>query len=414
MSYLKMMNRTPKEQVKIITNGIADLILEEDLLLKLESSCKEKRPLRVKYGADPSAPDIHLGHTVPLKKLRQFQDLGHIVVFIIGDFTALIGDPSGVSKTRKKLTKQEVMLNARTYQEQVFKILDKKKTEVLYNSSWLSQMTFEDVLTLTSKYTVARMMERDDFSNRYKQGKQISILEFLYPLMQGYDSVAVRADVELGGTDQTFNLLVARLIQKEYGIPQQVIVTVPILEGIDGVNKMSKSLGNYIGVTENPKEIFGKIMSINDELMLRYYELVLCYQSDKINKLTNDIKQGILHPMDAKKTLACSIIRELYSDTVAKQSEQEFIKIFSQKNIPTEIEEFEWTVHLPKKEWIVRLLEKVRLVASKNEARRMILQGGVSINGEKIEDSEKEIAIEDGMIVRVGKRKFKKIIIKNT
>ena len=402
--------KKPDEQLAILKCGVVDLISDDELLEKLERSWKEKTPLRIKYGADPSAPDIHLGHTVPLRKLRQFQDLGHQVIFIIGDFTAMVGDPSGVSKTRKQLTREQVLENAKTYQEQIFKILDPDRTEVVFNSHWLASMQFGEILTLTSKYNVARMMERDDFSKRYKEGKQITILEFIYPLMQGYDSVVLESDVEIGGTDQTFNLLVARDIQKEYGCKQQAVITLPILEGTDGVQKMSKSLGNYIGVNETPLEIFGKLMSISDDLMLRYYDLLTTTSSEDIKLMTSDIASGKTHPMDAKKKLAKIIISQLYCSEDADQAEEEFTRVFSHRELPTEIEEYHWNVD-DKSIWIVGLLEQTGLVSSKSEARRMISQGAVSIDGNKITDNDQNISVSNDMIVKVGKRRFKRIVI---
>jgi len=404
--------KTVEEQIEIIRRGTVQIIPEDDLRQKLRRSIETGSPLRIKYGADPSAPDIHLGHTVPLRKLREFQDLGHLVVFIIGDFTALVGDPSGKSKTRKRLSSTEIMENARTYQEQVFKILDREKTEVVYNSSWLSALSFPDVIDLTSRYTVARMLERDDFANRYKSGKPISVLEFLYPLMQGYDSVAIKSDVELGGTDQTFNLLVARDIQKEYGETPQVIVTLPLLEGTDGVQKMSKSLGNYIGVSESALEIYGKIMSISDDLMWRYFDLLSGRNRDEIDKAKRDCASGA-NPMIWKKKLAFEISECFSSPEAAVAAREQFESVHQKKEIPAEMA----TVRLDPDEVsgvginIVTLLRRAGLVDSNSEARRKIKEGAVSINNKKIFEHNAEIAVKDNDIIRLGKRNFRKLVI---
>jgi len=404
--------KTVEEQMEIIRRGTVQIIPEDELREKIKRSVETGRPLRIKYGADPSAPDIHLGHTVPLRKLREFQDLGHLVVFIIGDFTALVGDPSGKSKTRKRLTSAEIMENARTYQEQVFKILDREKTEVVYNSSWLSELSFPDVIDLTSRYTVARMLERDDFSKRYKTGKPISILEFLYPLMQGYDSVAIKSDVELGGTDQTFNLLVARDIQREYGETPQAIVTLPLLEGTDGVQKMSKSLGNYIGVSESALEIYGKIMSISDDLMWRYFELLSSRNSEEIDEAKRQSAAGV-NPMIWKKKLAFEISECFSSTPEAAAAREQFESVHQKKEIPDEMA----TVRLSPDEVggaginIVTLLRRAGLVDSNSEARRKIKEGAVSINNKKIFEHNAEIAVKDNDILRLGKRNFRKLII---
>jgi tyrosyl-tRNA synthetase len=404
--------KTVEEQMEVIRRGTVQIIPEDELREKIKRSIETGRPLRIKYGADPSAPDIHLGHTVPLRKLREFQDLGHLVVFIIGDFTALVGDPSGKSKTRKRLTSAEIMENARTYQEQVFKILDREKTEVVYNSSWLSELSFPDVIDLTSRYTVARMLERDDFAKRYKTGKPISVLEFLYPLMQGYDSVAVKSDVELGGTDQTFNLLVARDIQKEYGEIPQAIVTLPLLEGTDGVQKMSKSLGNYIGVSESSLEIYGKIMSISDDLMWRYFELLSSRNSEEIDEAKRECAAGV-NPMIWKKKLAFEISECFSSTQAAAAARDQFESVHQKKEIPDEMA----TVRLSPDETggaginIVALLRRAGLVDSNSEARRKIKEGAVSINNKKIFEHNAEIAVKDNDIIRLGKRNFRKLIL---
>ncbi|MFH1239365.1 MAG: tyrosine--tRNA ligase [bacterium] len=383
-----------KKSLDIIKRGTVEVISEEELVNKL----KQDKPLRIKFGADPTAPDIHLGHTVVLHKLKQFQELGHKIVFIIGDFTALIGDPSGRTESRPALTKETILKNAKTYQAQIFKILDKDKTELVFNSQWLSKLTPEDFMGLCSRYTVARMLERDDFQKRYTSGSPISMLEFMYPLIQGYDSVKVEADIELGGTDQKFNLLVGRELQRDYGQKQQVVITMPLLEGTDGVRKMSKSYGNYIGVNDLPKEIFGKIMSISDELMLRYYELLT--NADLVK-----VKQE--HPAQAKRNLASIIIERYYDKQAATQALEEFDKIFKDKEIPDEVKEYK----IPQgKIWIVDLLVQTALVDSKKEAKRVIQQGGVKIDQEKLNDGNMEIDINKEFIIQVGKRKFAKII----
>lgn len=386
-----------QKQVDIIKQGTVQIVSEEELKRKL-SACKK---LCVKYGADPSAPDIHLGHTVPLRKLRQFQDLGHEVVFIIGDFTAMIGDPSGRSETRKPLTPDEVEKNAQTYKKQVFKILDPQKTKVVYNSHWLNKLHLKEVVELTAKYTVARLLERDDFLKRYKQGQPISLVEFLYPLLQGYDSVEIRADVELGGTDQTFNLLVSREIQREYGQEPQAIITMPILPGIDGVNKMSKSLGNYIGVSEPAREMFGKVMSISDQLMCRYYELLIPLKNGELTEIKK------MHPMDAKKRLANSLVTKYWCKEDADKAQSEFEKVFTKKETPSEIP----SVIAKDKIGIIELLRKTGSVPSNSEARRLIEQGGIEIDGDKVKDINVKIEPKDGSVLRIGKRQFFKIKI---
>lgn len=392
--------KSVEEQLGIIRRGTVEIIPEDELIAKL----KESRPLQVKWGADPSAPDIHLGHSVILHKLRQFQDLGHKVIFIIGDFTARIGDPTGKSETRKPLTSEEIDKNAQTYKEQVFKVLDKSATEIVYNHNWLSKLNMNEIFELLSKYTVARMLERDDFMSRFEKKRPISIHEFLYPLVQGYDSVEVKADVEVGGTDQKFNMLVGRELQREYKgksqvalIMPQVIVTMPLLEGTDGVNKMSKSLGNYIGITEPPSEIFGKTMSISDALMLRYYELLT-------DVPLNEVKD--MHPKEAKKKLAGILVSRFYSEHEAQVAEKEFESIFKAGNVPQEI----GRVKLNKKEInLVDLLSETKLASSKTQARRLIQQGGVSIDGEVVKDDKAIIALASERLLKVGKRRFLKV-----
>ncbi|MGB9622154.1 MAG: tyrosine--tRNA ligase, partial [Brevinematia bacterium] len=374
---------------------------------ELKEKIKKKGKLRVKFGADPSAPDLHLGHTVALRKLRHFQELGHTVVFIIGDFTAMVGDPSGRNVTRKRLSRQEVMENAKTYQEQVFKILDKSKTEVRYNSEWFDKLSFEEVLNLTSRYTVARMLERDDFEKRFKSGMPISIMEFLYPLMQGYDSIVVEADVEIGGTDQKFNLLVGRELQIEYGKEPQVVLTLPLLEGTDGVRKMSKSYGNYIGITDKPFDMFGKIMSIPDDLIFKYFELLTDVPESEIDKYKKEIENGA-NPRDIKAVLGKKIVSFFYGEEEAIKASEEFDKVFKQKEIPDDIEERKLPVG---KYNLVELIVKLNLLPSKSEVRRMIQSGGLYINGERIRDINYELNFEKETIIKIGKRKFLKLIL---
>ena len=405
------MNDEIQRQLSILKANTVNFISEELFGEILKKSISENKPLKIKFGADPTAPDIHLGHMVVLNKLRQFQELGHVVEFIIGDFTAMIGDPSGKSETRKPLTKEQVANHAKTYQEQIFKILDKEKTKVIFNSSWFNDMNFKDVLKLTASYSVARMLERDDFSKRYKSGQSISIVEFLYPLMQGYDSVMLDSDIELGGTDQTFNLLVGRDLQRDAGQKEQVIITMPILEGTDGVQKMSKSLGNYIGITEAPKDIFGKVMSISDDLMFRYYRLLTSRTEDEVVELENAVKGGKTHPMDLKKGLARELVAKFYDKDTAIHAEEEFTSVFSNKNLPEDIPVIKInSLELEDgKIWICRLLQVCNLTKSNSEARRMIQQGAVQCNSEKVQSVDAQIVPEDDMILKVGKRRFAKL-----
>jgi len=395
-----------KEQLEIFKENLVELISERELTAKLEASFKHKRPLRIKYGADPSAPDLHLGHTVPLRKLRSLQDLGHTVVFIIGDFTARIGDPSGRSETRPLLTEEQVRANAKTYQEQVFRILDKKKTEVRYNSEWLGTLRPEDFLKLTAQYTVARILERDDFSKRYKAGEPISVVELLYPLMQGHDSVEIKSDIEIGGTDQKFNLLVGRELQKIDGQEPQVVMTLPLIEGLDGVQKMSKSLGNHIALKDSPREMFGKVMSIPDKMMERYYRYAAALSSREVADVLGRLQKGELHPRDAKAQLAERIVSLFHSEEEGKNARVEFDEIFKNKGMPDEIP----TVKIDRKTIdIVSLLLEAKLVTSKSEARRLMEQGGVKIGHEKITDPKAVITIGTPIVLQCGKRKFAKI-----
>ncbi|MZP30836.1 tyrosine--tRNA ligase [Heliobacterium undosum] len=399
-------------QLALIRRGTAEIVPEEDLVKKLEDAIVNRRPLRVKLGLDPTAPDIHLGHTVVLRKLRDFQDLGHQVVIVIGDFTGRVGDPSGKSETRKQLTEEEVNRNAATYKEQIFKVLDPAKTEMTFNSHWLQPLNFADILQLAAKYTVARMLERDDFSKRMRENLPIGVHELFYPLMQGYDSVALRADVELGGTDQKFNLLVGRVLQKEYGQEPQVALMMPILEGLDGVNKMSKSLGNYIGVNESPREIYGKTMSIADELMVRYFELVTRVPAEEIQSIAEGLKSGALHPRDAKMRLAREIVALFHGDEAAQAAQDEFINIFQKKELPDEIPDFivpaehihDGTVGL------VKALVLSGMAASNGEARRKITEGAVKVDNETVKDFNAMIPVGNTLL-RLGKRKFVRLVL---
>ncbi|HNX69153.1 MAG TPA: tyrosine--tRNA ligase [Candidatus Omnitrophota bacterium] len=396
-----------QDQLEVFRENLVDLISEKELAQKLEVSIKKNRPLRIKYGADPSAPDLHLGHTVPLRKLRQLQDLGHDVVFIIGDFTARIGDPSGKSETRPMLTEEQVLENAKTYQDQVFRILDKKKTEVYFNSKWLGKMTPEDFLRLTAQYTVARILERDDFSKRYKSGEPIALVEFLYPLLQGHDSVVLRSDIELGGTDQMFNLLVGRELQKADGQEPQVVMTMPLIEGLDGVQKMSKSLGNHIAVKDTPKEMFGKVMSVSDAMMERYYRYLAAMPKNEVDGILAGLKSGEMHPREMKARLAERIVTLFHSEKEGKRAREEFDEIFKNKGLPDEVPVVK--IAHPTID-IVSLLAEAQLVASKSEGRRMVEQGGVKIGGEKVTDPKAVITVGEAIILQCGKRKFAKIV----
>ena len=395
------------EQFRLISHGVADLLPEDEFKKKLEKSVATNTPLIIKLGLDPTAPDIHLGHTVVLRKLKLFQDFGHRVIILIGDFTARIGDPTGKSVTRPPLTEEQVITNAKTYQEQIFKVLDPEKTEVRFNSEWLSKLDFADVLKLASKYTVARMLERDDFHKRYTEGRPISIHEFMYPLMQGYDSVALKADVEFGGTDQTFNLLMGRHLQGEEGMPEQTIITMPILEGLDGVQKMSKSLGNYIGISEAPSEMYGKAMSIPDELMMSYFMLVTDMSIEEQEQLSKDLESGVAHPRDVKMKLAHTIVRLYHGEEAANFGQEEFIRVFQKHAMPTDIPEYKVAI-TEEPVFVPQLLSDAGLTASNGEARRSIKAGAFKIDGEKC--NEEHIVLKDGMVLQVGKRKFIKIV----
>ncbi|MFH1595009.1 MAG: tyrosine--tRNA ligase [Pseudomonadota bacterium] len=398
------------EQLTLIKQGCHDIIREEELAERLEKSLATGQPLRVKAGFDPTAPDLHLGHTVLIQKLKHFQDLGHQVIFLIGDFTGLIGDPSGKSETRPPLTEEEVKANAATYERQIFKILDPAKTIIDFNSRWMKAMQAQDLIRLAARHTVARMLEREDFHKRYVAQTPISIHEFLYPLIQGYDSVVLKADVELGGTDQTFNLLVGRDLQREYGLSPQVVITLPLLEGLDGVQKMSKSLGNYVGIDEPPGVMFGKIMSVSDTLMLRYYELLTDITPNALAMLKNDLAAGRKHPRQVKEDLALELVARYHGGAAARQAAAEFAHIFREKGLPEEIEEVTLKVQEARL-WLPRLMVDAGLSAGTSEARRLITQGGVQVNGEKVTDANLELPGGATYLLKVGKRRFKRVTL---
>lgn len=398
------------EQMAIIRQGCHDIIREEELVARLEKARATGKPLRVKAGFDPTAPDLHLGHTVLIQKLKNFQDLGHQVIFLIGDFTGLIGDPSGKSETRPPLTEEQVKANAATYERQIFKILDPEKTLVDFNSRWMKPMQAQDLIRLAARHTVARMLEREDFHKRYTSQTPISIHEFLYPLIQGYDSVALEADVELGGTDQTFNLLVGRDLQREYGQAPQVVITLPLLEGLDGVQKMSKSLGNYVGIDEPAKEMFGKLMSISDDLMMRYHALLTDITPDELSRLKNDLASGAKHPRQVKEDLAKAMVARYHSRAAADHEAREFIRVLRERELPEEIEEVALTVSEANL-WLARLMVDAGLAAGTSEARRLITQGGVQVDGEKVTDANLELAAGKTYLLQVGKRRFKRVTL---
>lgn len=400
-----------REQFEIIKRNTIEIISEEELLKKLERSVATGKPLKIKLGLDPSAPDLHIGHAVVLHKMREFQELGHDIIIILGDFTGMIGDPTGRSETRKQLTMEDVLNNAQTYREQVFKILHKDKTEVVFNSTWLKALNFADVIRLASKLTVARMLEREDFSNRYKNQLPISIHEFFYPLMQGYDSIALEADVEFGATEQKFNLLMGRHLQREYGQEPQIAIMMPILTGLDGEQKMSKSLGNYIGISEPPSEIFGKAMSIPDNLMPEYFRLCTDFSTEEIDKIEEGLKSGALHPRDVKMRLAGRLVAIYHGDAESRKAAEEFRKIFQKGDMPSEMPEFDLSREIDPQGSIniVRLLGLTGLVGSSSEARRMIEQGAVKIDGEKISDYNLNVIPQKDSVLQVGKRKYARI-----
>jgi tyrosyl-tRNA synthetase len=398
------------EQMQVIRRGAVEVLVDNELAEKLRQAAQHGKPLRIKAGFDPTAPDLHLGHTVLIQKLKQFQELGHEVNFLIGDFTGMIGDPTGKNETRKQLTREEVLANAETYKEQVFKILDPDRTKVVFNSSWMGPMSAAELIALASRYTVARMLERDDFHKRFSGQQPIAVHEFLYPLVQGWDSVALEADVELGGTDQKFNLLVGRELQRQIGQRPQTVLTMPLLEGLDGVNKMSKSLGNYVGISEAPREIYGKLMSISDPLMIRYYELL----SDVDLATLTRVQRGVSgeadgwHPMEAKRALAREMVARYHGLEAAASAEHDFLQQFRQKEIPADIPVLHLGAGGPV--WICRLLGEANLVESNGEARRLIQQGGVKLNGEKVVDADLEVEARGELILQAGKRRYARII----
>lgn len=393
-------------QLDVIKRGVVDLIPESELVQKLEMSYSRQKPLKVKLGCDPSRPDLHLGHSVVLRKLRQFQDLGHEAILVVGDFTGMIGDPSGRNKTRPPLSIEETRHNGQSYFEQASKILDKNRTRIVYNSEWLGAMSFAEVVRLAGHYTVARMLERDDFEKRFRSGEPISIHELLYPLAQAMDSVALEADIELGGTDQRFNLLVGRDIQREYGLDQQVIITLPILEGTDGIQKMSKSLDNYVGLDDLPKEMFGRIMSIPDTLIYRYFELTTDVPPEELKRIHDDLDDPMVNPSLIKRRLARQVIDLYHPKGEAEKAEVEFDLVFKKKNIPDDIPEFHvTTATIP----LIRLLAESKMVDSGNEARRQVKQGAVSINTEKITDEKYVVSVSGETVIKVGKRKFLRV-----
>lgn len=394
---------TVDEALSLIKRGVTEILLEDELRARL----KEGRPLRIKAGFDPTAPDLHLGHTVLVNKLRQFQDLGHEVLFLIGDFTGMIGDPTGKSATRPPLTRDQVIENARTYEQQIFKILDPERTLVMFNSSWMNAMTSADLIQLAARHTVARMLERDDFSKRYSEGRPIAIHEFLYPLIQGYDSVAMRADVELGGTDQKFNLLVGRQLQEAYGQRPQVVITLPLLEGLDGVQKMSKSLGNYVGISESPDEQFGKLMSISDTLMWRYFELLSFRSMSEIEELRRAVEAG-RNPRDVKFELAKEIVARFHDTAAAERAQENFVQRFQKGALPDDLEEITLAVSaqgMP----IANLLKEAGLTTSTSEALRMIQQGAVRLDGERVASRDIQIPAGGSHVLQVGKRRVARV-----
>jgi tyrosyl-tRNA synthetase len=408
----ELIAKSPQEQFEYISKGSVEIIQAEELKARLAQAVQDRKPLRVKAGFDPTAPDIHLGHTVLIRKLKHFQDCGHTVIFLIGDFTALIGDPSGRNVTRPPLSQDQILENAETYKKQVFKILDPQRTVIDYNSRWLGALRGEDWIRLCSKYTVSQLLEREDFHVRFQKETPISLHELLYPLTQGYDSVALEADVELGGTDQKFNLLVGRELQRSYGQPPQIVLTMPLLEGIDGIQKMSKSLGNYVGIEESPNGMFGKIMSISDELMYRYWELLTDASLQEIRQWQQEVKTGLRHPMKLKLELARRLVSDFHSAPLAEKAAEEFSRVFSAKDMPTDmvtkrISKSSEKIRLPK--WLAQL----SLAASVNEANRLIEQGGVEINGVRATSvtADFDLSIAGEFVIKVGKRKFLKLLV---
>jgi tyrosyl-tRNA synthetase len=394
-----------EQQLEHIRRGAVEIIREEELIEKLKRAQKTGKPLRVKAGFDPTAPDIHVGHTVLIRKMKHFQDLGHTVIFLIGDFTGLIGDPSGRSATRKQLTKEEVLQNAETYKQQIFKILDPRKTVIDFNSRWMSALGAEGLIRLASRYTVARILEREDFTNRMKNQQPVAVHELLYPLVQGYDSVALEADVELGGTDQKFNLLVGRDLQREYGQESQIVLTMPLLEGLDGVQKMSKSLGNYIGINEDPKDQFGKVMSVSDDLMFRYYELLTDIPLSEIQKLRSG------HPMEIKADLAARIISDYHGPAAAQAAREEFNRVVRKRELPEDIETREISLSSGPLR-LIKVLSSMNLATSNAEAQRLVESGAVHMNDERVTDPKTEISKPGEYLFKVGKRRFLRLLVK--
>jgi tyrosyl-tRNA synthetase len=401
--------RSIEEQIEYLKRGVVDLIREDDLRRKLERSVETGHPLRVKLGADPTAPDLHLGHTVVLRKLRQFQELGHTVIFLIGDFTGMIGDPTGRSATRPPLSREEIEANAETYKQQVFKILNPERTVIEFNSRWLGALRSEEWIRLTAKVTVAQILEREDFQKRLREGSPISLHELLYPVAQAYDSVVLGADVELGGTDQKFNLLVGRDLQREFGQEPQVVMTVPLLVGTDGVQKMSKSYGNYIGITEPPEQIYGKIMSISDEVMWTYYELLTDVPPEELTRWRAEAEAGRLNPRDVKAQLARRLVAEFHSEVAARRAEEEFTRIFRERGLPSEIPIFPLSASVGERVELARVLVQSGLAPSMREARRLIEQGGVQVNGERVRDPRAHIVVTPEFLLQVGKRRFLRV-----
>lgn len=401
------------DQLSILAKGAVDLHEKADLRAKLQRAEKTGAPLTVKVGFDPTAPDIHLGHTVVIRKMKHFQDLGHRVIFLIGDFTGMIGDPTGKKATRPALTPGEIAQNAETYRTQIFKLLDPVKTEVRFNSEWLGALGAEGMIRLAAKYTLARILERDDFRKRFDAHQPIALHELLYPLAQGYDSVALKADVELGGTDQLFNLLVGRDLMREYGLEPQIVLTMPLLEGLDGIEKMSKSLGNYIGINEAPESIFGKVMSISDELMWKYYLLCTDLLPAEIEERKKRVAEGAYHPMEAKRELAKSIIRDFHDAAAAEQAEAEFRRIFSERQLPSDVEEKELPSS-PEPMLLIKVVVAAGAAPSANEARRLIAQGGVNVDDVKVDDTKATLDVSAGKsyTLKVGKRRFVKVVFK--
>ncbi|MBW2519892.1 MAG: tyrosine--tRNA ligase [Deltaproteobacteria bacterium] len=398
------------EQMEVIRRGAVEILVESELEDKLRQAKQSGRPLRIKAGFDPTAPDLHIGHTVLIQKLKQFQELGHEVFFLIGDFTGMIGDPTGKNETRKPLSREQIIENAQTYKQQVFKILNPELTRIVFNSEWMQPMSAADLIGLAARHTVARMLERDDFHKRYASHQPIAIHEFLYPLVQGYDSVALKADVELGGTDQKFNLLVGRELQKQFGQRPQSVLTMPLLEGLDGTQKMSKSLNNYIGITEPAKEIYGKVMSVSDELMVRYYELLSDVDLATLQSVRDGAAglEGGLHPMTAKTNLAKELVSRFHGRSAADMAEREFVQQFKQKEIPEDIPRM--TIKSEQPVWICRLLSEAGIVTSNGEARRLIKQGAVRLNNQKCLDPNLEVPPTGEVVLQAGKRRFARVV----